>query len=195
METDFITLARVVKTQGRVGEVAADLTTDFPERFEQRRRLYALLPDGARRELKLESFWEHKGRLVMKFAGVETISDAEALLGSELQIPAAERAELEPDEVYVSDLVGAEVVEVSGAGASGPRKVGNIADVQFGAGEAPTLVVKDAGGKEFLVPYVEGFIARWDAAAKRLEMRLPEGLLELDAPLTAEEKDRQRQGL
>ena len=133
---EFLTIARVVKTQGRHGEVGVDLLTDFPERFEPDARVYALAADGSRRELAIEDVWPHKGMLILKFAGVETMNDAEALLRSEIQVPLSERKKLEEGTWYVSDLVGCEVTDRG-------REVGQVADVQFGAGEAPLLIVRD----------------------------------------------------
>ena len=66
-------------------------------------------------------------------------------------------------------------------------------EVQFGAGEAPLLVIEQ-GKREILVPYAAEYLKRVDVVAKRIEMVLPEGMLQLDAPLTAEEKQRQAQG-
>ncbi len=110
----FITIARVAKVQGRVGEVAAELHTDFPERFEQRRTLYAWTPgSNQRRELHLEEYWPHKGGMVFKFEGVDSIEEAEKLLGLEIQIPATERAQLEEGAFYVSELLGCLVAEGS----------------------------------------------------------------------------------
>jgi len=181
---EFITIAKVVKTQGRIGEVLVELFTDFPEKFEERRTLFAWLPGGARRELKLEDYWPHKGAMVLKFAGIDSINDAEPLKGSELQIPAGDRTRLQDGSVYVSELVGCAVI-VAG------REIGKVADVDFGAGEAPLLVIKDAGKKEYLVPFVEGFVIKQDLPGKRIEMQLPEGMLELDAPLSKKEKAQQ----
>jgi len=95
-------------------------------------RLWALPKDANRhrRGLKIEELWPHKGYLVLKFEGIDSISEAEALLGSELQVPANERAHLEPGWSYISDLVGCAVFD-------GDREIGSVADVQFGAGEAP----------------------------------------------------------
>ena len=173
----------MTRTQGRRGEVAAELHTDFPERFVQRKRVFALAADGARRPLELEQSWEHKGGIVLKFRGVDSIADAEKLVGSEIQIPQEERAPLRPGAAYIADLVGCTVI------ARG-RELGKIEDVQFGAGDAPLLVVK--GEKEYLVPFAEEFVRSLDVERKRLEMALPEGLLELDAPLSEEEKRSQR---
>jgi 16S rRNA processing protein RimM len=149
-------------------------------------RLWALPRDGdgPRREFKIEELWPHKGYLVLKFGGVDSISEAEALVGCELQVPARERSQLEPGWVYVSDLVGCTVFD-------GEREIGLVANVQFGAGEAPLLIVK-AGSQEYEIPYAEAYLKSADIAHKRICMRLPEGMLELNAPLTAEEKEQQR---
>src|SRR5580765_2434138 len=194
-EAEFVTIARVSKTQGRHGEVAATLLTDFPELFATRKKLFALggsaeQGGGAsgtktnRRKLDLDEHWFHKGMVVLKFAGVDSISDAETLVGSEIQIPRSERAALGSDEFYVSDLAGCTVTD------SG-REIGRIKDVQFGSGEAPLLVIQ--GEKEYLVPFAAAFIEKIALEQKRLEMKLPEGLLELDAPLNQEEKQRQHE--
>ncbi len=85
---EFVTLARVVKTQGRHGEVAAELHSDIPERFAAGMKLFALPKDeDARRELEVEDLWPHKGLVVLKFRGVDSMNDAELLIGSELQVP------------------------------------------------------------------------------------------------------------
>ena len=76
-----------MKTQGRRGEVATELHSDIPDRFHQGMRLWALPDDGSRRELEVEEFWPHKSYLVLKFAGVDSISEAETLIGCELQVP------------------------------------------------------------------------------------------------------------
>jgi len=179
---EFVTLARVVKTQGRHGEVAAEVHSDVPERFAEGMKLFALgKSEDARRELEIEGLWPHKGMLVLKFAGIDSISEAEALIGSELQVPRGERANLEPGWNYVSDLVGCIVVDQG-------SEIGRIEDVQFGAGEAPLLILAGADGKKFDVPFAEAYLERVDLAQKRVLMKLPEGMLEINAPLTAEEK-------
>ena len=176
---EWITLARVVKTQGRRGEVAVELHTDVPDRFQQGMRLWALLKAGERRELMLEEFWPHKAFLVLKFEGIETISDAEVLKGAELQLPRSERAPLEPGWTYLSDLAGCTVFD-------GERQIGKIVDVVFGAGEAPLLVVRGESQKgpkdlPYEIPFAEAYLVKVDVEQKEARMRLPEGLLEVNA--------------
>jgi 16S rRNA processing protein RimM len=149
-------------------------------------RLWALPKDGngPRRELKIEELWPHKGYLVLKFAGIDSISEAETLLGSELQVPANERAQLEPGWSYISDLVGCTVLD-------GDHEIGSVTDVQFGAGEAPLLIVKQ-GSSRYEFPYAEAYLKSTDLEHKKIYMILPEGMLERNAPLTAEEKAQQK---
>jgi 16S rRNA processing protein RimM len=188
MSDAFVTLARVVKTQGRRGEVAVEVHTDIPDRLKAGLRVLALAEDGRRRELQIEDAWPHKDWLVLKFDSVDSISEAEVLVGSELQVPLSERAQLDPGAAYVSDLVGCTLLdcrtEVRGS------EVGVVTDVRFGAGEAPLLVI-GAGKSEIEIPYAQEFLVRIDLEHKRIEMNLPEGLLEVNAPLTDEEKKQQ----
>jgi len=184
---EWVSLALVRKTQGRRGEVAVDLHTDVTDRFRRGMQLSALGPNGDRRELIVEGLWPHKGFLVLKFAGVETISDAEALKGAELQVPRAERAELEPGWTYLSDLTGCTVFD-------GDREIGKIVDIAFGAGEAPLLVVEAeqrAGGERkssdrlpYEIPFAEAYLEKVDIERKQVRMRLPEGLLDVNAAPT-----------
>jgi len=183
---EFISLARVVKTQGRRGEVAAEIHSDVPERFAAGMKLFAL-PKAldSRRELEVEDLWPHKGLLVLKFRGVDSMSDAELLVGAELQVPSAERSELEPGWNYVSDLIGCTVLDHA-------REIGRIEDVQFGAGEAPLLIVANAAGKKFDVPFAQAYLEGVDVVQRQVRMKLPEGMLEINAPLTPEEKQQQQ---
>jgi len=190
---DFITLARVVKTQGRRGEVASQIYSDIPERFVVGMKLLALprsdsndVREETRRELELEEFWPHKEMLVLTFCGVDSISEAETLVGCELQVPLSQRSELQAGWNYVSDLVGCAVLDRG-------REIGRIEDVQFGAGEAPLLIVGEAG-RRVEIPFAEAYLEGVDIERQQVRMNLPEGLLEVNAPLTAEEKREQGEG-
>ena len=187
----WVWLARIRRTQGRKGEVFADILTDFPEKFAERKRLWLLPHDGAARplegheagasaarEVELVAHWLHKGGIVLHFSGVDSISDAEKLAGLVVAIPRAARAGLGEDEVYIGDLIGCVLVDVAGAEAV---VVGEIEDVDKTAGPAPLLVVHGKRG-EVLVPFAQSYLRRLDVEGKRVEMALPEGLVELNAP-------------
>ncbi len=178
----------MVKTQGRRGEVATEVLSDVPDRFAVGMKLLALPrePNAGRREVQVEDLWPQKGLLVLKLAGVDSISEAELLVGCELQVPRSQRSELQAGWNFVSDLVGCAVLDHG-------REIGSIEDVQFGAGEAPLLMVRDEAGRLLEIPFADAFLDGVQVDRKQVRMKLPEGLLEVNAPLTAEEKREQMQ--
>jgi 16S rRNA processing protein RimM len=183
-------LARIRRPQGRKGEVFADILTDFPERFSERRNLWLIAdpeltrPESPRTKAnpapvaaELTNHWLHKGGIVLHFAGVDSISAAELLAGRIVAIPAAERAPLPADDVYIADLIGCSLVDVAGAE---PVLVGQIESVDRTAGPVALLVVEGSSG-EILIPFAKSYLRNLDLAAKRVEMALPEGLINLNS--------------
>ncbi|HEY0307676.1 MAG TPA: ribosome maturation factor RimM [Acidobacteriaceae bacterium] len=175
-DTERITLAHLLRPQGRKGELLAELLTDFPERFTGRNVRAGTV------DYTVESYFlpvgKNAGRVVLKFAGVDSINDAEKLNGLDVTIPPEERAPLEEDEAYVSDLVGCTVFD-------GESVVGIVDDVEAPEGSAALdlaqmLVVKSEDGGEHLVPFVKAYIVSIDTEKKRIEMKLPEGLIGLN---------------
>lgn len=185
-------LARIRRPQGRKGEVFAELLTDFPEKFAQRKRLWLVSPDlaadvssltgsspaqhaPAPRPVELAAHWLHKNGIVLHFTGTDSISQAEELTGLVVAIPRAQRVELAADEAYIGDLIGCTLVDVSGPE---PAAVGPIEYVDRTAGPVALLVVRAAAG-ERLVPFAKSYLRKIDLHAQRVEMALPEGLLDL----------------
>ena len=188
----WVWLALIRRPQGRKGEVFADILTDFPEKFAERRRLWLLPGEAAGaaartqpsaaatttpRVMELAAHWLHKGGVVLHFAGVDSISAAETLAGMVVAIPREERAALGEDEVYIGDLIGCTLVDVTGGR---QVEIGEIEDVDRTAGPVALLVVKGAAG-EILVPFAKSYLRRIDMGARRVEMELPEGLVDLNA--------------
>ncbi|HTW48585.1 MAG TPA: ribosome maturation factor RimM [Acidobacteriaceae bacterium] len=190
--SQWVLIAHVVRPHGRHGELVADILTDFPELFHGRPRLW-LIPSArvgtAPRELHMENFWFLRSRVVFKFEGVDSISAAEGIRGYDVAIPAAERAPLEPGSWYAADLIGCRVFDLNRS-----REIGEIVDIDRGSSSADLLVVrsKSAGlpDNDVLIPFVRDYLVRVALAELRVEMRLPEGLLDINAPLTEEEKRR-----
>jgi len=189
----WVWLARIRRPQGRKGEVFAEILTDFPEKFSERRQLWLLRENVASarshhgsgaddslspRRVQLKTHWLHKGGVVLHFEGVDSISDAEKLAGMIVAIPLEQRAPLAEDEVYISDLIGCVLVDV--ANPDSPAVVGEIEEVERGMGPVPILMVRGAVG-EVLVPFAKSYVRKIDLEAKRVEMALPEGLVELNS--------------
>jgi 16S rRNA processing protein RimM len=180
---DWVWLARIRRAQGRKGEVLAEILTDFPEKFKERKQLWLLTAAGtaqeSAREAELRHHWLHKGDVVLHFAGSDSITEAEALRAMVVAIPRAQRAALGEDEVYVGDLIGCSLVDVA---VNPERTVGVIEDVDREAGPVALLVVaRDGSDEEWLVPFAKAYLRRVDLEGKRVEMALPEGLLDLNS--------------
>ena len=187
----WIVLAHLLRPQGRKGEVLAELFTDFPERFDDQGRVFLAAPGFSgnateARPADVVAFWlpvgKNQGRVVLQFAGIDTISDAETIAGLDVLIPREERLALDDESVYISELVGCTVFD-------GATPVGVVEDVQFAMSSdggrrlddaAPLLAVNSVEGDEILIPFAKAFLVKVDTEARRIEMRLPEGLIEVN---------------
>jgi 16S rRNA processing protein RimM len=142
------------------------------------------------------AFWlpvgKNQGRIVLHFAGIDSISDAESIAGLDVVVPREERLRLEDESVYISELIGCTVFD-------GVRAVGVVEDVQFAMSAdgarrldeaAPLLTVISPDGDEVLIPFAKSFLVSVNTEAKRIEMMLPEGLIEVNrSPGAADDED------
>ena len=171
---DAILVGVVARTHGNRGEVIVNSETDFPEeRFHEGAQLMTRRTDGSLATLEVAAMRMHQGRPVMLFKGVASMDDAERLAGLELRVPESELARdvLEDGEYYHRDLIGCDVVTVSG------ESVGTVAAVE-GDGNATRFVVRSRRG-EVLIPFADA-ICTVDVAARRITIRPPDGLLDLN---------------
>jgi 16S rRNA processing protein RimM len=193
----WIVLAHLLRPQGRKGEVLAELFTDFPERFDDQRRVFLAAPgfDGdpmEARSAEVVAFWlpvgKNEGRVVLQFAGIDTISDAESVAGKDVIVPREERRPLDEESVYISELIGCTVYDSA-------KPVGVVEDVQFAMSPdggrrlddaAPLLAVTSPDGDEILIPFAKAFLVALNTEAKRINMTLPKGLVEINRSSTAE---------
>ena len=178
-QTVGVTVARVRRPHGRRGEVAAEVLTDFPERLTKLHSAELRKGDCLPKRVGIRSCRLSPGRksqAIIHFEGSDSISGAEQLVGSDVQVPLAERMPLPPGSYYVTDLAGCLVRETNGAA------IGPVRDVVF-TGEdvagTPLLVVDTAAG-ELLIPLAEEICVHVDLPSSLIEVLLPEGLLELN---------------
>jgi 16S rRNA processing protein RimM len=192
-----VQVARVLRPRGNRGEVVAELLTDFPARISTRKQVYLRKASGEPGPAGLQHFWvdrNHPGMGVFHFAGCSTITEAEKLRGYDVLLPFEERVELPAGQYFVTDLVGCTVFKLPGdatklsspacAMEEAPRVLGTVREVLF-TGESvagtPLLQVETPGG-EMLVPLAEDICRRVDVDARRIDVRLPEGLSDVNAP-------------
>jgi 16S rRNA processing protein RimM len=201
---------RLLRPQGRRGELLAEPLTDQTELIHPGRELWlaaagTALPSSALPSQRLQEAWQptgrNAGRWVLKLAGCDSIDDAEALSGNDLLLPSTELPTLGEDTWFVRDLVGCTLFD-------GQRRVGAVVGVEYLTASdgrrlddaAPLLAVEldraapddyDAQGspraaperdlaplrEPELVPFRRAWLDSVDLDARRIVMRLPDGLL------------------
>lgn len=167
---DLVAIARIVKPRGLRGEVVAEILTDFPERFEGLESVTAVMPDESRRELKIEEHWFQSGRVVLKFAGYDTIELGETLRNAEICVAESEAVELEADEYFDWELAGCSVETLDGA------EIGTVREIMRNGGTE--ILVVDGSEKEYLIPFAETICTEIDIENKLIRVDPPEGLLD-----------------
>jgi 16S rRNA processing protein RimM len=86
----------------------------LPDRFEELEDVIGVREDGTRSNLKIEDFWFQKERVVLRFAGIDSVELAEGLRSLEICIPESSAAELEEGEFFDWQLAGCEVTTIDG---------------------------------------------------------------------------------
>lgn len=170
--SSFITIARIIRTRGNRGEVLAESHTDFPDRFDILEEVWLEFENGRLQKITLDSTWEHKGRRIFKFSGIESISSAEKFIGCLVQIPREQAIRLPENTYFDHDLIGCSVEDTYG------KHLGFVEDILRIAGNYQ-LVVKN-GDRELLIPAVKSICKRISTEKKRIFVDPPEGLMDLD---------------
>jgi 16S rRNA processing protein RimM len=171
-----LTIARIVRPQGRQGEVAAEIFTDFAARFDDLKAAWLEVPGAAPRPVSVERAWPHKGRVILKFLGVDSIESASRLRGLHILIPWEERAPLPPHVYYLSDLEGCRVIwERQG------QEIGTVTEVEPTGGVDVLHVARPDGKGEVLIPLAQEICTRIDPDNKTIVIDPPEDLLELNS--------------
>jgi 16S rRNA processing protein RimM len=167
---DLVAIAAIVRPRGLRGEVFAELLTDFPERFDGLEQVTAVLAHSRRLDLKIENAWFQQGRVVLKFAGYDSIEAAETLRGAEICVTESRAVELDADQYFDWQLEGCRVETADG------DPIGTVREVQRTGGTENLLV--DGEGKDYLIPFAASICVMVDVESKLIKVVPPEGLLE-----------------
>ena len=167
----LVSVAKVIKPQGNKGEVAAELLTDFPERFRHLEIVYLQKNDLSPFPLDLEAFRFHKQRIILKFSGIDDIGAAEGLRGHEVRIDRENLLDLPHGTYYQFDLIDCVARDSQG------HILGQVTEVLEAGGNFLLNLRRDQ--KELLVPFAEDIVRSVDLSRKELICELPPGLEDL----------------
>lgn len=175
-DKNLIFLGEIVNTQGRKGEVrlisylplSSFVTKGRRGLLKSMKDVYLVNSNGEKKEAQILGIREQKGFVILKFAGYDTISQADQLKKYKV---ACKRLPLVRGAYYVRDLMGMEVFTKE---KTGLRKLGEIVDI-FETGANDIYVIK-GDTKEILFPALKRLVKEVDIDNKRMIIDLPEGL-------------------
>jgi 16S rRNA processing protein RimM len=172
---NLVIIGEVARAHGRWGEVIVNPMTDFLERFQELEHVYIETEAGQAVSLQIEEVRVQKGRPVLKFQGVSSISEAERLAGKELGISESELIELPDGSWFHFQVIGCRVCD---------RRWGELGIVEeiMETGGTDVLVVRDPSSKEEqLIPFCREICRDIDIEKGQIEIDAPEGLVKLNA--------------
>ena len=158
---------KIVNTHGLRGEVKIVPWTDSPETFENIEYVYVKEKTGELR-LDIENLKYQKNNLIVKFAQLKTIEDAQKLKNKTVYVERDMLGELPEGVYYIADIIGLDAVDENG------NKIGTVADI-FNTGSNDIYDIKRDGKKNLLLPVIDDVITV-ELENKRVLVKIPEGL-------------------
>jgi 16S rRNA processing protein RimM len=164
---DLVTIGKCIKPHGLRGEIRVKAITDFPERFEQTESVFAHQQKDPVRPLEIEGVRENHGGFLIKFAGVDSLAEAEKLRNHFLSVPDDELVKLEEDEYWHWELEGLAAFSPQG------EQIGVLKEVvQSPAHDLYLVETRD--GQTHWVPAVHQYVPEIDVEQKRVVIVLPQ---------------------
>lgn len=172
---ELLEVGKLVAAQGLGGEMRVLPMSDFPERFTRPGIRWLRSRQGEVRQVRLMSGRQLPGKelFVVRLEGCGDRSAAEALVGQELLVDAADRPPLEPGEFHVMDLVGLEVRLLPEGNA-----IGRVTDLIHGGNDLLEIELHE-GARRLLIPFVEAIVPEVRVQEGWIGITPPPGLLEL----------------
>jgi len=169
---DCFYLGKIVKKYSFKGELILKLDTDQPEIYEN---LNAIFLDMGKTLVPyfIESSLFQKGNhMRIRFEDVDSEEDAELLLKRDAYLPLSLLPKLEGNQFYFHEVTGFILEDINFG------KVGVIASINDRSAQ-PLFVVK-TDHTEILVPMVDDFIEKIDRVNKKVLVKTPEGLIDMN---------------
>ncbi|MEM7216029.1 MAG: ribosome maturation factor RimM [Pseudomonadota bacterium] len=164
-----VLLAQIGAAQGIKGDVRVKPFGE-PHMLDQ----YGKLETADGRKLKITRMRPQKNMLIVKFEGVNSRDEAEALKGTELFVDRSKMPEPDEEEFYISDLIGMAVFGEEG------NEIGSVKDIpNFGAGDM-LEIVPAGGGVSFYLPFTREVVPEIDFNNRQLKVMPPAEVSERD---------------
>lgn len=167
---EYLIIGQLVNTHGVKGELKATALTDDPQRFKKLKWVY-IDKNGSLEKYDISGVKFFKQFVILKFRSIDSIEEAEKFKGLYIKIDRANAVKLPKDSFFITDILGMEVFDENGA------LLGTLVDV-IQTGSNDVYVVKDAEGKEILIPALKSVVKEVLLEERKISVILPKGLLD-----------------
>ena len=167
---DTVEVARIRSPHGVRGGVAVDVLSDVEGRLDAGSELLLKTVGGDRRTVRILASRPHKTGRVVVFEGFEAREEAATLRGAVLEVPRSQVPPAEDGFYYQFELVGCLCSDAD------EGELGVVTDVLEDGGGL--LLQVEGAGMSILIPFVDAVVTGVDIDARRIELQLPEGLIE-----------------
>lgn len=165
---NFLEVGKIINTHGLRGEVKIVTWTDYPEVFEDLGTVY-VKKRIEQEKLTIKNVKYQKNNIIVKFAEIDSIEEAEKYKNAVLVADRDALGELPEGVYYIADLIDCTVFEEDG------KEIGKLVDV-FSTGSNDVYDIKREGKKNLLVPIIDGVLKTVDIENKKITIKIPEGL-------------------
>jgi 16S rRNA processing protein RimM len=172
-ESELIAIGKVIRTHGIHGGLRVRYYNENKNLFSSYRRILLMVPGGHPKPFAVTEARIHRNLVIVQLENVESIDQAERLVGASILVEKAALPALEEGEYYWTDLIGMDVRTESG------DPVGKIEDIIL-TGGTDVFVIKK-GEKEILIPANDEVIRKVDIVARHMTVCLLEGMTKDDS--------------
>ncbi len=169
MSDEFITIAKVVSTQGNKGEVNIFPLTDLANRFKNLTTVF-LRNNNSQTTLNIEKIRIKENTVVLKFKNIENIKEAKMIVGSFLEVERKNAVKLPKDTYFIFEIIGLEVY------AENNIFLGKVENV-ISTGSNDVYIVKGKNKKELFIPAIHEVVKNVNLEKKRINIKMVDGLI------------------
>lgn len=165
---EYVYLGKVANTHGVRGDIKINPYVNNFERFKKLKKIY-IGSDTA--TFTVVGCKQAKNQIILQLKESNSFEDAAALKNKEVFIERKDAVKLPEGEHFVFDLVKCDIYQDG-------ELIGHLRDV-LATGSNDVYIVERPGKKDLLIPALKSVVLNIDIENKRIDVKLPSGLLEI----------------